>query len=578
MYKNILLKISIAFCLFLASFSISKAQTIDTYHESISLYNVDIIVNKDNSIDVSEEIDYNTGQSAHHGIYRDIDTTSSQNRIMEISDIKVVDQDNIPYKFSLSKYPDHINIKIGDPDKTFSGSKKYIIKYHATRAIAQLDGFDEIYWNVTGNRWAMPIENAKAQVHLPKDIPYMQSSCYYGKLGSTEACSIDLDPGAGKYSFTSPTLYTGHGMTIALGFEKGFMKPYTSADSPSIFYLYKAWILGAIIPLLSFVFSFLYWYRKGRDPKGRGIIVPEYDVPDSLTPMEAVSIVKEKINVDSISAEIIYLATKGYLKISQMEDKTFGFIKKTDYQLIKLKDYSDITNDFDKNILDGLFGENDDSVKLSSLKNSFSTKAIDSIELSLDGLVSKGYYKNLGKMKTIGSTSVFIIFFSVWVAFFFGGIIASFLAVESTPIMIGIFLAVIIYAIISHFNPSKTEKGVSTKEYLLGLKEYLQIAEKDRLIFHNAPEKKPEIFEKLLPYAMVLGVASIWAKEFEDIYTSPPSWYTGSTGAHFSAIAFNESLSHFNSFAKSSFSPSRSGSGGGGFSGGGGGGGGGGSW
>lgn len=61
------------------------------------------------------------------------------------------------------------------------------------------------------------------------------------------------------------------------------------------------------------------------------------------------------------------------------------------------------------------------------------------------------------------------------------------------------------------------------KEYLLGLKMYLQIAEKDRLDFHNAPEKNPEIFEKLLPYAMVLGVEKALAKEFKGIYIEQPS-------------------------------------------------------
>ncbi|KKT22394.1 MAG: hypothetical protein UW07_C0037G0011, partial [Candidatus Nomurabacteria bacterium GW2011_GWF2_43_8] len=113
-----------------------------------------------------------------------------------------------------------------------------------------------------------------------------------------------------------------------------------------------------------------------------------------------------------------------------------------------------------------------------------------------------------------------------------------------------------------------------------GLKDYLQIAEKDRLLFHNAPEKKPEVFEKLLPYAMALGVADIWAKEFEGIYMAPPNWYVGSGNAAFSAMAFNHSLSNFSSYTSSSLSSSSSGSGsgGGGSSGGGGGGGGGGGW
>ena len=126
--------------------------------------------------------------------------------------------------------------------------------------------------------------------------------------------------------------------------------------------------------------------------------------------------------------------------------------------------------------------------------------------------------------------------------------------------------------------PSKTQKGVLMKEYLLGLKEYLQIAEKDRLAFHNAPEKKPEVFEILLPYAIVFGVEELWAKEFEGVYNIRPSWYESGQVA-FTATAFGKDLSIFDTVLSSSISSSpgsssnagvSSGSSGGGFGGGGG--------
>jgi uncharacterized membrane protein YgcG len=345
--------------------------------------------------------------------------------------------------------------------------------------------------------------------------------------------------------------------------------------------------------------------------------------------MEVSGIVNEKVDAKNISAEIIYLATKGYLKIRQLDERFIGLIKSTDYELTKLKVFSDLPNDFDQKLLKGLFDSQSQvtvdltalkttiskntppfvssifnsliktnqpatedaqtsttepktsSVKLSDLKYVFYTTATKIVTSVLDALLNKGYYKNLGRMKNSGSRVFLFVFMSVWASGFFGGILGVFLLRGNPfPMMVGIFFSVIIYGIISHFSPAKTAEGVIAKEYLLGLKDYLQIAEKDRLQFHNAPEKRPEVFEKLLPYAMVLGVANIWAKEFEGIYTTPPSWYSGPTGAAFSAIAFNHTMSNFSSFASSSLSSSRSsgGSGGGGSSGGGGGGGGGGSW
>jgi uncharacterized membrane protein len=131
--------------------------------------------------------------------------------------------------------------------------------------------------------------------------------------------------------------------------------------------------------------------------------------------------------------------------------------------------------------------------------------------------------------------------------------------------------------------PNRTIKGVETRALILGLKEYLNTAEKDRLEFHNAPEKKPEVFEKLLPFAIALKVDKAWAKQFENIYKTNPSWYSDSSGHAFNAYFLSSSLGDFSSSLNSAVASTTASasSGGSGFSGGGGGGfggGGGGSW
>lgn len=590
-------------------FGVANAQTQSLPQEAIVSYDSNITVNVDNSINVTETIIYNTGPQEHHGIYRDIYPYSSQDRKMEIDDVAVTDENGNPYQFQLSNSSDNTKIKIGDPNQTFSGQKIYIIKYHATRAVAQLKDLDEIYWNMTGNGWGMPIYQAQASIILPSGARMIQSACYYGPKGSTNQCQ-SANSENGNYIFNAPTTLNSYeGLTVAVGFPKGIVTPYSTSDTASNFFdMYWRWLIAAILPILTLILSLLNWYRKGRDARGTGVIVAQYDIPDDLTPMEVGGIANEKVNASNISAQIIYLATKGYLKIRQLDERFIGLIKSTDYELTKLKDFSDLPNDFDQKLLNGLFNSGPrpklsdlknllfkgtapvansapttlaQSVKLSDLKYVFYQDAASVVTSVLDALLNKGYYKNLGRMKT-GSGRIFpIVFMSIWASGFFGGILGVFLLRGNPfPLMAGIFVSIIIYGMISHFSPAKTEKGVVAKEYILGLKDYLQIAEKDRLQFHNAPEKKPEIFEKLLPYAMVLGVANIWAKEFEGIYTMPPSWYSGPSGTAFSAIAFSHTMTNFSSFATSSLSssPSRGGSGGGGSSGGGGGGGGGGSW
>ncbi len=559
----------------------TRAQTSPLPQETIVSYTGDIVVNTDNSIDVTETIIYNTGPSEHHGIYRDISPLSSQGRTMSFTNIHVSDENGSPYQFQISHVGKNTRIKIGDPNRTFMGQKTYIITYHATQAIAQLENFDEIYWNVTGNEWDMPIQEATATITLPSGTTALQSACYYGRKGSKTQCSIKTDQ-YGHLTFSAPSILENYeGLTVAAGFPKGIVTPYTAQEEAfSVFQKYWAWFVAGILPLLTLFIALRKWYRTGRDERKMQTIIPQYDVIDELTPLEVSGIVYEKVTAQGISAEIIYLATKGYLKIQELEEKTLGFMKTNDYELIKLKDYTDLPNEFDLRLMQGLFAGKE-RIKLSTLKNVFYTEIKEIIKQVLNTLLMKTYYKNLGRMRYGMSGFIVLVFLLVWGSIFFGGIMSAVILPGNIFVLaLGVGASIIIYSIVYYFSPAKTEKGVAAKEYLLGLKDYLQIAEKDRLEFHNAPAKKPEIFEQLLPYAMILGVADIWAKEFEGIYTTPPSWYSGPSTAAFSAVSFSDSLNSFSSFASSSLSssPSSSGSGGGGSSGGGGGGGGGGSW
>ena len=128
--------------------------------------------------------------------------------------------------------------------------------------------------------------------------------------------------------------------------------------------------------------------------------------------------------------------------------------------------------------------------------------------------------------------------------------------------------------------PKRTEKGVRAREHILGLKRYLEVAEKDRMNFHYAPKKNPQTFEKLLPFAIALGVEKKWTKQFEGNFIEyKPSWYSGIGDTSFSLSAFSGAIGSFTSKVNSiSASKPSSGVGGSGFSGGGFGGGGGGSW
>lgn len=585
--KNILIKtrtfLFFILGLFLGISSVAKAEVINDFQSIIT-------VSPDSSITVQEKIIYDFEGAIKHGIYRDISLLNSQNEPMKINVISVKDQNGSSHPFTTTVSGENINIKIGDPNRTLSGMKEYDITYRVFGAIGYYDNYDEIYWNVTGNNWQIPIKNTSASVFLPNNIIPKQESCYFGRKGNTTKCNM-----VSSGSFSSPgVLNNGEGLTIAVGFEKGIVAVYEIPTSTRISRIVRM-IWPIIFPILAFIFLIVYRKKRGKIPKGTGIIIPQYDVPDNLTPIEVKSITKGKIESKDIPAEIIYLATQGYLKIKRIEGKKLKIFSKKDYTLILLKESKELSNEFDRDFLDILFGVNAVSggtVNLSTLKDQF-LDLIFSIKTKLfEGLINKGYYIkspsplfsffNRGN-PTKRITSVFITI--TIIVIFFGEMILNFLGsvlyLNPIILLISAIATIIILFILSKNMSNMSVKGVEMKEYLLGFKKYLQIAEKDRINFHNAPEKRPEIFEKLLPYAMVFGVEKLWAKEFKDIYVNPPNWYEGSSG-NFSTINFSHNMTMFSNFTTGILSSTPGGggggSGGGGSSGGGGGGGGGGSW
>jgi hypothetical protein len=569
------------------------SKSVQAEGERINSFLVNILIKNDASMVVAEDIEYDFGATQKHGIYRNIPIkyqARGGNYNLRISDIAVTDENDIAYKFQAERSGNDMVIKIGDSNTYVTGKKIYKIAYRINRAINYFDEYDELYWNVTGNGWQVPIDKAAAVVRFENkefDMGQLKADCFYGGYASTTRCDFVAENG--KISFSWENLNAGEGMTIVAGFPKGvvFQLPWWQ----EIWNVLKDnYIL--FLPLLTFCAMIYFWYSRGRDPQGQGTIIAQYDVPDRLTPAEIGVVFDTGVDNRDISAEIIWMAIKGYLKITRKVDKIL-FIENEEYILEQLKTPDEQLNVYQKKLLKDIFSygtsfnQADESysgssssrvlasVKMSDLKNKF-YKDLQVIEaLVCDAVTLKGYFEgNPKKAKVVYWTIGFVmILVGGWISDWFGYLYFIALGLSG--------LIIIIFALIM---AKRSLKGVSAKEHILGLKEYLDVAEKDRIEFHNAPEKSPEVFEKFLPYAMVLGVEKAWAKQFEGIYNQPAAWYSDSTMSSFSAIHFVNGISHFSSSAYSSMGakPSQASGGGSGFSGGGSGGGfgggGGGSW
>jgi uncharacterized membrane protein YgcG len=138
--------------------------------------------------------------------------------------------------------------------------------------------------------------------------------------------------------------------------------------------------------------------------------------------------------------------------------------------------------------------------------------------------------------------------------------------------------------------------GRRVMDQIDGFREYLGVAEEERLEYLHPPDKTPELFERFLPYAVALDVENTWAKRFAGVLAAAAaagaaagaasSWYSGNQDIAGDPVSFTDRIGSelSDTIASSSTAPGSSsgsdsgGGGGGGSSGGGGGGGGGSGW
>ena len=288
--------------------------------EQIDNYQISINIQSDSSLLVTEKIFYDFGAEERHGIFRDIPYKYQRDSFsykLRLSDFSVKDETGQDYIFTKSVSGGDVQLKIGSADTLVTGRKVYIINYKVARALNYFSGSDELYWNAIGSGWGVDINQAIVSVTLPQPLAKenLKPDCYIGAYGEREAC--DIIAGDLTTEFSAPrVLSPAEGQTIVLNFPKGIVAPL-SARTILVYFLSDNWPL--LLPIFLLIFLYFFWRKYGRDPKGRGTIVVQYDAPEKMTPLEVGTLIDARADNKDLSAELFYLATKGYLKIEQIK-------------------------------------------------------------------------------------------------------------------------------------------------------------------------------------------------------------------------------------------------------------------
>jgi len=608
--------------------------------ERILDFSSHIDVQRSGDLRVTENITVRAeGRQIRHGIYRDFPILyRGRNGVSDRVGFEplTVKMDGKPVPYHTKKISNGIRVYMGSSaGRVSQGRHRFTLVYRTDRQLGYFKDHDELYWNVTGNGWAFPIDRASASVSLPGDVPTdaIKVEAYTGQQGDrgkNYRASVSAD-GDARFETLRP-MPPHAGLTIVVSWPKGYVHEPSRQERLRWFVRDNANLIAGIGGLaLLLIYYLLVWRAVGRDTEA-GVVIPRYQPPAGFSPASARFIRRMGYDHKAFTAAVVNLAVKGTLTIDKRGDT---------YSLARLRDTRPSLAPGEKVLLDNLFKDGD-TLELKKSRHAVIGGALKKHKRALQRDYEKRYFNTNsrwvipGILMTIGllvanallapnRDAAFVpLFMTVWLSiwslgvFMLGNAVVSAwrnsawraipIALFATPFFIGeiagiwilfttagvatvliLLLAIGINVLFYQLLKAPTLAGRKLLDELEGFRLYLQVAEKDEMNLRNPPEKTPALFETFLPYALALDVEQEWAERFANVFAEMdgrqehyhPGWYSGSGFSTAAIGGFAGSLGGAltSAISSSSTAPgSSSGSGGGGFSGGGGGGGGGGGW
>ncbi|HEU4665240.1 MAG TPA: DUF2207 domain-containing protein [Dokdonella sp.] len=615
--------------------------------ERILSFQSAIEVAPDGGMDVTETIRVRAeGESIRHGIYRDFPTDYKDrwhNAVHVAFEPRALTRDGQTEPFHTERKGNGVRVYFGSKETTLApGVYTYAFDYHTSRQLGFFADHDELYWNVTGNGWDFPIDEATATVGLPGSIAEsdLRLDAYTGPEGAQGKDWSAHAVGASRVAFaTTRTLAPREGLTVAVGFPKGIIAAPSGRQRIAWFLGDNAGVLASVAGLLLVLaYYVVQWSRVGRDPKP-GTIIPLYEPPAGHTPGALRYVERMGWDDRCVAADIVDAAVRGAIRIADDGG---------DYR-IERNGKVELPPTESRLVADLLAG--DDAFTFKQSSHSRISKALDAHKKALKAGYADSHFRKNGGLVVIGVlvTAATVIgaalllgdagrtagaaFMLVWLSGWSVGVFALcakvvsawrmvgrgslgkrtaatvaaiFLSVFALPfvagelfglgalvMLAGVAFAIAIVALIATnvvfawLMKAPTTTGRRLLDQIDGLRLYLGVAERDELAAQKAPPMSADQFHRMLPYALALGVEENWTNLFAAAVgpaaaaaaVAGAGWYHGASIGNVSGFASDLGSSFGSAISSSSSAPgSSSGGGGGGSSGGGGGGGGGGGW
>ena len=573
--------------------------------ERILSFRSDITVHRDSTMTVKETITAKAeGEKIKRGIYRDFPMTykdSHGNRFTVGFSVTDVMKDGRPEPHHEETLSNGKRLYIGDKD-TFlrHGEYTYTITYRTDRQLGFFPDHDELYWNVTGNGWEFPIDEASASVALPagaadKGISLEGYTGPQGAKGKDYTATVDESKVA-QFALTRP-LGLHEGLTIVVSWPKGYVREPDTKEKAAYFLRDH---LGKILAFLGLIVILVYylivWTMMGRDP-APGTIVTRYTPPEGMSPAVMRYITKMGYDDRTLASAVIDMAVKGRIAIKE-DDGTFT-LKKNEGGGAALSPE-------EEQVLKDLLGS-DREITLKKIHHEKIKAAIKAfrdylarryekiyfitnqgyfctgMSLTLVMLVLSGIFEasSGGKIPVFLFICVWLSIWSVAVAALVNEIVvkwrhairnrgvrildaggALFLTLFSLPFIGGEIFGIsilgyatsvttIVFLLLAgltnyafyHLLKAPTRAGRTLLDAVEGFRIFLAATEEDRMNMLNPPERTPELFERYLPYALALGLEQQWAEQFSDVLSSAGLGEAAYSTAWFSGTSFSDMTS-----------------------------------
>ncbi|MBQ6450112.1 DUF2207 domain-containing protein [bacterium] len=590
-----------------------RAQSLGGYQ--IDNFDIEIDIQENNTFRVQEKIAVDFDQP-RHGIYRSLSLAeqiarldgSSHRRRVRYSDI-VADT-----TYQINRSGDELTIKLGDADRYLTGKQTFVIDYTYNPGVDPLKDADEVYYNLVGTGWDVPISEASFSVTLPKDFDASSLGFSVGQYGRGYNDRVVYQVvGRTITGHVIDALAPGEAVTMRLTLPDGYFVGAGFGLNTPLLVVMLAILAGAGVCVW-------WWHEHGRDEPV--VETVEFYPPAGLNSAEVGVVYHGGLTTDAKVSLLVYLADRGYLKIIDTGERG-----RRSFRLEKLKDY-DGDNPAEKLFMDGLFAGGRRETKASDLQDKFyqtlnrvttminhdpkvqswweqSTQKYRWLALLLAGgglllAFVVPMWQNYQTLESVIFAMIVFVIMAISIAANQApkmvaavvsclgiGLVAlwlievgSLLVAEPVSLALGLgcLLGVGVMVVTAVLMGKPSPLGTQLIGQVRGFRRFLATAEKNKL--EALVKDNPSYFYNILPFTFALGVSDTWVRQFRDIALEPPEWYSSPTA--FDVVHFSHFMNNTVSSAKSAMtsSPSSSGTGssGGGFSGGGGGGGVGGSW